>query len=89
MPNNHSAARKDTEDSKLLMFGKRSKQGLVYEPWRIFRIIGEFVEGFDTLAEVGPAISIFESARTPPDHPYYQAAEKVAGLLVKSGFTPS
>ena len=87
MPNNHRRRRKDTEDSKLLMSGKRSKQGLVYEPWRIFRIMGEFVEGFDTLAEVGPAISIFGSARTPSDHPYYQAAEKVAGLLVKSGFT--
>ncbi|MCL4384963.1 MAG: TIGR00730 family Rossman fold protein [Actinobacteria bacterium] len=56
------------------------------DPWRVFRIQGEFVEGFDALAKVGPCISIFGSARTSPDNEYYKAAEKTAALLAKSGF---
>jgi hypothetical protein len=84
---NSRKRRKETEDSKLLNSGRSAKQALLYEPWRVFRIMGEFVEGFDTLHELGPAISIFGSARTPPDHPYYAAAEHVARLLVQAGFT--
>lgn len=56
------------------------------DPWRVFRIMGEFVEGFDALADLGPAISIFGSARTPPDDPMYAAAEETARLLVQAGF---
>jgi uncharacterized protein (TIGR00730 family) len=57
------------------------------ESWRIFKIIGEFVDGVETLHELGPAVSIFGSARTKPDAPYYQTAEKTAGLFVKNGFS--
>ncbi len=57
------------------------------ESWRIFKIIGEFVEGVETLHELGPAVSIFGSARTKPDAPFYKIAEKTAGLFVKSGFS--
>lgn len=57
------------------------------EPWRIFRIMAEFVEGFDELSRIGPAVSIFGSARTPKDHPWYAKAEETAGLLVKAGFS--
>jgi uncharacterized protein (TIGR00730 family) len=56
------------------------------DPWRVLRIQGEFVEGFDTLAKVGPCISVFGSARTLPRDIYYSAAEKTAALLAKSGF---
>jgi len=56
------------------------------DPWRVFRIMGEFVEGFDTLAHIGPAVSVFGSARVPPDNPQYFAAEETARLLVEAGF---
>jgi uncharacterized protein (TIGR00730 family) len=54
--------------------------------WRVFRVMGEFVEGFETLSEVGPAVSIFGSARTDPSHPNYQMGCDVASELVKRGF---
>lgn len=56
------------------------------ETWRIFRIMAEFVEGFDELSKVGPAVSIFGSARTKPDHPHYKLAEQTAAALAKAGF---
>jgi len=57
------------------------------EPWRVFRIMGEFVEGFEALSKVGPAISIFGSARTKRGSRYYRLTEKIAHLLVKDGYT--
>lgn len=57
------------------------------DPWRVFRIMGEFVEGFDTLAGLGTAISVFGSARTKPNDPNYQAAVETARLLAESGLT--
>lgn len=54
--------------------------------WRVFRIMGEFVEGFETLSGIGPAVSIFGSARTPIDHPDYALGESVARELVAKGF---
>jgi uncharacterized protein (TIGR00730 family) len=56
------------------------------DPWRVMRIQGEFVDGFDTLADAGPCISFFGSARTEPENKYYKAAEKTAALMVKNGF---
>jgi hypothetical protein len=56
------------------------------DPWRVFRIMGEFVDGFDTLARVGPAVSIFGSARTARKDPDYQAATKTCRLLAEAGF---
>ena len=56
------------------------------EPWRIFRIMAEFVEGFEELAFVGPAVSVFGSARTRPDQPYYKLAEQTAVKIAKAGF---
>ncbi|MEO6436427.1 MAG: TIGR00730 family Rossman fold protein [Tepidisphaeraceae bacterium] len=58
----------------------------VQDGWRIFRIMAEFVEGFEVMASVGKAVSMFGSARTPPHDPYYQAAEETARMLAKSGF---
>ena len=56
------------------------------ESWRLFKIMGEFVEGVDNLHEVGPAVSIFGSARTGPDDPVYKKAETIAALFVKNNF---
>jgi uncharacterized protein (TIGR00730 family) len=54
--------------------------------WRVFRIMAEFVEGFETMANVGKAVSIFGSARTKPADEYYKAAEKTGRLMAKAGF---
>src|SRR4051794_12864440 len=56
------------------------------DSWRIFRIMAEFVEGFETMARVGKAVTIFGSARTKPSDRYYKAAEETAALLAKDGF---
>lgn len=56
------------------------------DSWRIFRIISEFVEGFETLTTLGPSVSIFGSARLKPDSPYYQMAVDVAEHIAKKGF---
>ena len=55
------------------------------DPWRIFRIMAEFVDSFQTMSTVGPAVTIFGSARTKPDDKYYHAAQEVAKLLSKNG----
>jgi hypothetical protein len=56
------------------------------EAWRMFRILAELVEGFDVMSNVGPAVSIFGSARTSPDNPYWTQAEELAAKFVKRGF---
>jgi uncharacterized protein (TIGR00730 family) len=56
------------------------------DPWRVLRIQAEFVEGFGTLADLGPAISVFGSARTPRKHPYYRDAIKIGRLLTEAGY---
>lgn len=56
------------------------------EPWRVFRIMAEFVEGFETLSRIGPAVTVFGSARIHPDDPLYQAAEDTGVLLVGAGY---
>ena len=57
------------------------------ESWKIFQIMAEFVEGFERLAQIKPSVSMFGSARTPPDHPYYKLAEETARLLSEAGFS--
>ena len=57
------------------------------ESWRVFAIMAEFVEATERLSAVRPAVSIFGSARTPPDHPYYILAETIARQLSDAGFT--
>jgi len=57
------------------------------DAWRALRIMGEFVEGFDALARLGPAVSIFGSARTTPDDPSYQQARELAQRLSQQGLT--
>ena len=57
------------------------------EAWRVFAIIAEFAEATERLNGIRPAVSIFGSARTPPDHPYYQLTEQIARELSDAGFT--
>ncbi|HET7711916.1 MAG TPA: TIGR00730 family Rossman fold protein [Thermoanaerobaculia bacterium] len=73
------------EDRKLLDRPSRWET-LQSDSWRVLRITSEFVAGFDHLAEVYPAVSIFGSARTPLAHQYYDAAVRTAELLGRAGF---
>lgn len=57
------------------------------ESWRLFKIMGEFVEGIDSLHSLGSAISIFGSARTDPQDPYYQKTQDLSALFAKSGYS--
>ena len=57
------------------------------EAWHLFRIMSEFVEATERLDEIRPAVSVFGSARTPADHPYYTLAEKTSRLLSDAGFS--
>jgi uncharacterized protein (TIGR00730 family) len=54
--------------------------------WEIFKIMGEFVSGFEKMAKIGPCVSIFGSARTHPDNPYYAVAEEIAHKLTLNGY---
>ena len=56
------------------------------DSWEIFKIMGEFVEGFETMSRIGPCVSIFGSARTKPENKYYQLAEEIAYLLTQQKF---
>jgi len=57
------------------------------DSWRIFGIMAEFVEATERLSAIRPAVSIFGSARTPPDSPYYALTEQIARLLSDAGFS--
>ena len=56
------------------------------DSWQIFKIMSEFVEGFEKMARIGPCVSVFGSARTKPDTRYYILAEEIAFKLTKSGY---
>jgi uncharacterized protein (TIGR00730 family) len=58
----------------------------IRDSWRLFRILSEFVEGFETLADVQPAVSIFGSTRVSPDNPLYEKSLQLARLLAENGF---
>jgi hypothetical protein len=55
------------------------------DPWRVLRIQSEFVDGFGTLAGLGPAVSVFGSAHTPRDHPMYAAGERLGAKFAAAG----
>jgi len=60
---------------------------LTRESWKIFQIMAEFVEGFERLVQIRPSVSIFGSARTEPDHPYYLKTVEIARELSDAGFS--
>lgn len=63
-----------------------AKQVKAEDSWTMFRVISEFVQGFETMNQKGPCVSIFGSARTKPDHPYYKLAVKIAHRLTEEGY---
>lgn len=71
-----------TEDPHALKYDDDSERDI----WRVFKIMGEFVDGYDRLHKVGPCVSIFGSARLGSDSPYFEAAELTAKKLVAAGF---
>ncbi len=76
-----------TEDERLLTQLPRERRAFTKtDSWRVLRIMGEFVEGFDTLSDVHHAVTIFGSARTPAGDPYYEKAIETARLLAQQGF---
>jgi hypothetical protein len=76
-----------TKDEVLLQAPEASKDHYVHsDPWRILRIQSEFVHGFDAMAELGPGVTIFGSARTNPRNKVYRAARETARLLGEAGF---
>jgi uncharacterized protein (TIGR00730 family) len=77
-----------TEDEKLLQLGQPSRADdfTRTDTWRVMRIMGEFIEGFDTLASLGKAVTVFGSARIGPKDRYYAACQRVSRLLGEAGF---
>src|SRR5467141_2089524 len=75
-----------TQDERLLET-PHADEFLHTDTWRVFRIMGEFVQGFEDLAHIKSAVAIFGSARTPPDDPEYMAAQETAALLARAGLS--
>jgi len=79
----------ETEDERLFSLPSvpaAARPAPTPDTWRVLRILGEFVEGFDTLADIPPGVTVFGSARTRPDDPFYAAATETARLLAQAGF---
>lgn len=75
------------EDKIMRAFENKTWQEIkVKDSWQIFKIMAEFVDGFEKLAKIGPCVSMFVSARTPQDHKNYQLAEDIARLLTERGY---
>ena len=74
-----------TEDEQFLA-GHAPPAFLDTDPWRALRILAEFVEGFDAMAAVGPAVTVFGSARTKPDTPLYELARVIGRKLAEAGY---
>jgi hypothetical protein len=82
--------RRRTEDERLLSGPESGPERAAFtetDTWRVLRIMGEFVEGFEELADLGPSVTLFCSARIRPEDPMYEAAVEVGRLLGEAGFT--
>ena len=73
-----------TQDERLLETPEPG-EFLHTDTWRVFRIMGEFVQGFEELAKITNGVAVFGSARTPADHPEYKAAQETGALLARAG----
>jgi uncharacterized protein (TIGR00730 family) len=82
-------AHRETEDERFLRGDgtEAAPPSMAADAWRVFRIMGEFVEGFEALSRLGPAVSIFGSARVLPTDPSYQACRETSRLLGEAGFS--
>jgi uncharacterized protein (TIGR00730 family) len=76
----------DSTTDQRLLDTRGSTDWVHADPWRVMRIQSEFVEGFGALAELGPAVSVFGSARTKPDSAEYRQAEELGAALAKAGY---
>jgi len=83
---NAGISHEEEEKIKKAFMNKDWNEIKIGDSWAIFRVMSEFVKGFDTLSKIGPCVSIFGSARTKPDNPYYLVAEEIASKLVKQGY---
>ena len=78
---------KKTEIKIQKAFKKKSWNEIkIADSWQIFKVMSEFVEGFEKMAKIGPCVSIFGSARTPADKEYYKLAEEIAYQLTQRGY---
>ncbi len=77
----------DTTTDQRLLDSRGPSDWVHTDPWRVLRIQTEFVEGFGTLAELGPAVSVFGSARAKPDQPYYAIGEQLGRELARAGLS--
>ena len=77
--------RGSTQDERLLQT-PHADEFLHTDTWRVFRIMGEFVQGFEDLAHITNGVAVFGSARTPADHPEYKAAQETGALLARAGY---
>ena len=79
---------KDSQESKIREAFKDKDWNEIKssDSWVIFKVLSEFVEGFEKLAKIGPCVTIFGSARTKSNHPYYKMAEDIAARLVRGGY---
>lgn len=78
--------REQDEDIKKIFEPKNWNEVRSNDSWAIFKIMSEFVNGYETLAKIGPCVSLFGSARTKPGHPYYELAEEIAFSLTQKGY---
>jgi hypothetical protein len=65
---------------------QEKQEAILRDSWRVFRILSEFVDGFETMTDIGPSVSIFGSARLPRDHRFYKLAEEVGAAIARKGF---
>ena len=80
-------AEENTDDRILKAFAEKDWNEIkTSNSWQIFKIMAEFVDGFEKLGKIGPCVSIFGSARTKPGHKYYLLAEEIASKLTKEGY---
>ncbi|MFZ0549098.1 MAG: TIGR00730 family Rossman fold protein [Candidatus Promineifilaceae bacterium] len=87
-PKTNLAARQNRPTQDEQLFNQRSASNFTStDPWRVLRIMGEFTEGFEAMVDVGPAVTLFGSARVRPGNPQYEAAVTVARLLGEAGIT--
>ncbi len=82
----HNLDEQQEERLKEAIKSKDWQEIKINDSWQIFKIMAEFVDGFEKLAKIGPCVTIFGSARTSPSHKYYKLAEEIAYKLAKLGF---
>ncbi|HNW89060.1 MAG TPA: TIGR00730 family Rossman fold protein [Bacteroidales bacterium] len=82
----HNLNEKEEEQIKDALSPKDWQEIKIHDSWQIFKVMSEFVDGFEKLTKIGPCVTIFGSARTPSTHKYYELAQDIAYKLVKKGF---